>query len=56
MLLLKSNQYRINELADMCGFANVSGFSNAFYRRFGMFPREYQRNGGFDKNPETEKE
>lgn len=56
MLLLKSHQYRINELADMCGFANVSGFSNAFYRRFGMFPREYQRNGGFDKNPETDKE
>lgn len=48
-LLLSAQKYRINELADKCGFSNVSGFSNAFYRRFGMFPREYQQSGGGEK-------
>lgn len=54
MLLITMPQYRIAELSDRCGFANVSGFSNAFHRRFGMSPREYQQCNGIDKLDENQ--
>lgn len=43
MLLQEGGEYRIKELSDRCGFANISGFSNAFFRRFGVYPRTCQQ-------------
>ncbi|MBO4303076.1 MAG: helix-turn-helix transcriptional regulator [Lentisphaeria bacterium] len=44
--ILKTESFRITELADKCGFSTVSPFSNAFRRFFGVSPRAYRRSGG----------
>lgn len=39
--LLKSGQFRINELADYCNFPDLPSFSRTFKRFYHMSPREY---------------
>ena len=42
--ILKTESFRITELADKCGFSTVAAFSNAFRRVFGLSPRTYRQN------------
>lgn len=39
--LIIENKLSIKEIASLCGFSNVSHFSNAFKKYFGLGPREY---------------
>jgi len=41
--LLSTGRYRMNELADMCGFSNPPAFTRAFRRTFGMSPYEFKQ-------------
>lgn len=47
--ILKTESFRITELADKCGFSTVSAFSNAFRRIFGISPRAYRNGTGRKK-------
>lgn len=38
MILVKSLRYRVGEVSDMVGYENVSAFSAAFKKRFGVSP------------------
>lgn len=40
--LLKSRQFRIGELADYCGFDDITAFTRAFKRFYGISPKEYK--------------
>lgn len=40
--LLSAEQYKINEIAQLCGYQNVFYFSTSFKNFFGMSPTEYQ--------------
>ena len=42
-VLLQSSQMTISEIANGCGFTNVSHFIKLFKRRFGATPRAYRR-------------
>ncbi|MBW4653075.1 MAG: AraC family transcriptional regulator [Kaiparowitsia implicata GSE-PSE-MK54-09C] len=44
--LLLQGQYSIQEVALMVGYAKSSNFAAAFRQRFGLRPKEYQRQGG----------
>ena len=39
--MVRSREYRFNEIADMLGFSTQSHFSYCFKQQFGMSPREY---------------
>lgn len=39
--LLYSKQYRINEVADLCGFADAPTFTHSFVKFFGVSPSSY---------------
>lgn len=39
--LLVTKQYKINEIAEMCGYQNTFYFSNSFKAFFGISPSEY---------------
>lgn len=52
--ILKTESFRITELADKCGFSTVSAFSNAFRRVFGISPRTYRQKA--EKHPVKQKE
>ena len=41
--LLYSNRYRINEVADLCGFADAPTFTHSFIKYFGVSPSAYRR-------------
>jgi AraC-like DNA-binding protein len=40
--LIKKTSLRINEIADECGFEDVSHFSNTFFKFFGKYPSVYR--------------
>lgn len=40
--LLSTGQYRIGEIATLCGYDNVYYFSNAFKKHFGVAPKFYR--------------
>ncbi|HMS66625.1 MAG TPA: AraC family transcriptional regulator [Saprospiraceae bacterium] len=40
--LIKQTTLRINEIAEECGFEDVSHFSNTFYKFFGKYPSFYR--------------
>ena len=42
-LFLRHTDYRIGEIAGMCGFASVEHFTRMFRRRRGMSPGEFRR-------------
>ena len=42
-LFLRHTDYRIGEIAGMCGFASVEHFTRMFRRRNGMSPGEFRR-------------
>ncbi|MEC5146480.1 response regulator [Chitinophaga sp. 212800010-3] len=39
--LLSTGSYKINEVADMCGFASLTNFGKNFQKQFGMLPSRY---------------
>lgn len=40
--LIDSRAYKINEIAEKMGYTNVSHFIDAFKRKFGMTPKQYE--------------
>ncbi|MFZ6013484.1 MAG: helix-turn-helix domain-containing protein, partial [Bacteroidota bacterium] len=42
--LIKQTSLRINEIAEECGFEDVSHFSNTFFKFFGKYPSAYRLN------------
>lgn len=42
--LIRQTKLRISEIAEECGFEDVSHFSNTFYRFFGKYPSSYRLN------------
>ncbi len=42
-LLLATSQVPVSQLADEIGYVNLSSFSTAFRKEYGMTPREYRR-------------
>ncbi len=42
--LIKRTSLRINEIAEECGFEDVSHFSNTFFKYFGKYPSTYSVN------------
>ena len=40
--LLKSCQFQINEIAEMCGYSEPCHFSREFSRHTGISPKEYK--------------
>jgi AraC-like DNA-binding protein len=42
--LVKQTRLRINEIAEECGFEDVSHFSNTFFKFFGKYPSSYRLN------------
>ena len=52
--LLNSNQYSVNEVAQMCGFIETSNFTRTFKRVFGKTPSKYiQDRQNNEKTTET---
>ncbi|MGN0086461.1 MAG: helix-turn-helix domain-containing protein [Alloprevotella sp.] len=52
-LLEESRQLNVSEVALSCGFENLSNFSRAFKKFYGLSPTDYQRKGG--PKPATDK-
>ena len=44
--LLLSSDYSMQEVAERCGFADQSYFSNVFKKKTGLSPRKYKQSGG----------
>ena len=44
--MIRSREYRLNEIADMVGFSSQSHFSRCFKQHFGMAPKDYTDHGG----------
>lgn len=42
--LLRETDSPITEIADLCGFGNVTYFEKVFHRIRGMTPRQYRKN------------
>ena len=40
--LIDSREYKINEVADFVGYSNVSHFIEAFKKKFGLTPKQYE--------------
>jgi AraC-like DNA-binding protein len=40
--LLDSKQFKVNEIAEKVGYSNVSHFIEAFKRKFGKTPKQYE--------------
>lgn len=43
--LLRTSNYSISEIADLCGFSTPSYFTHSFKKMFGKTPGEYQKDG-----------
>ena len=41
--LLKSQQYNITEISEMCGFASPAYFSTVYKKQFGIPPSDFQQ-------------
>ena len=46
MLLLRTGEFSMDEVAERLGFADASGFGKAFRRWTGVSPAVFQRSGG----------
>ena len=44
--MIRSREYRLNEIADLTGFSSQSHFSRCFKQHFGMAPKDYTDHGG----------
>ena len=44
--MIRSREYRLNEIADLVGFSSQSHFSRCFKQHFGMAPKDYTDRGG----------
>ena len=44
--MIRSREYRLNEIADLVGFSSQSHFSRCFKQHFGMAPKDYIYHGG----------
>ena len=44
--MIRSREYRLNEIADLAGFSSQSHFSRCFKQHFGMAPKDYTDHGG----------
>lgn len=42
-ILLKESEYNINEIASLVGYSYAQNFSNAFFKRFGVRPKEIMK-------------
>lgn len=42
--LIDSRNFKVNEVADQLGYSNVSHFIEAFKRKFGLTPKQYELN------------
>ena len=42
--LMRKHEISIKEIADSCGFADISSFSRMFRKRSGLYPREFRKN------------
>ncbi len=54
-MLISERKYRISEIADMCGFSNLSAFIRAFRNAFGMAPHSFQKHFQAGQCTENEK-
>ena len=39
--LLKERKYNISEVASLSGYSNLSHFSDAFRKKYGVLPKKY---------------
>ena len=44
--MIRSREYRLNEVADLLGFSSQSHFSRCFKQHFGITPKDYATRGG----------
>lgn len=44
--MIRSRDYRLNEVADLLGFSSQSHFSRCFKQHFGITPKDYATRGG----------
>lgn len=49
--LLLASPIRVNEVGQLCGFGSVNYFSAAFYKKYGMTPRQWQQRQKKDWQP-----
>lgn len=54
MMLLRSSDWPIYEIAERVGYGDPFAFSTAFHRRLGMSPREYRRESRIAESKEAE--
>jgi ligand-binding sensor domain-containing protein/signal transduction histidine kinase/DNA-binding response OmpR family regulator len=45
-LLMKTNNYKVNEVCYMVGFTSPSYFTQCFYKQFGLLPKEFINSEG----------
>lgn len=45
--LLKTTDYKISKICDLCGFDNFSYYSRTFRKHYGMLPSEYRKSQNF---------
>ena len=41
--LLKTGEYRINEICVLIGMNSISHFSKVFYKQFGVLPKDFAK-------------
>lgn len=44
--MIRSREYRLNEVSDLLGFSSQSHFSRCFKQHFGITPKDYAARGG----------
>lgn len=44
--MIRSREYRLNEISDLLGFSSQSHFSRCFKQHFGIAPKDYAARGG----------